>query len=498
MRSASDAATSPVEFRTVPFLPGSTLALRGAGTIGIAEDALVLEGANRTLGRAQPVRINVPFRALDGAFRNETTLRMLVRTGRTPFSRRMVAASFSDARAAERLMSALDAAGVPSESGHMPLVDVDARALLLHPRAPVTLWLLALNVAMFVAMAFAGAGILAPQGEVPIRWGSNFGPLTTDGEWWRLATSMFIHFGIVHLGVNLLALWDAGRLVERLYGRAHFLVLYLCSGIAGALASVAWNPWVNSAGASGAIFGVFGALLAYMLDRRNRVPAAAMRSHAIVTALFLAYSLAYGFAGTNIDNAAHLGGLAAGFGLGFMLALPLAGDRPAWHPASAGAALIAFAAAVAIALQFVRDTGPAYRAELEFRASLDRAIAEGKRMDAAGETSRGAFQRFRRGEISRSELVRAIDEDADFHEREIELFRALPLDPASPSGWPKARDTLVAALELRRDALRLAAKSVRDGNPDVMKLADQKMAEANALVQQARAAQEARKSAAKP
>jgi hypothetical protein len=190
--------------------------------------------------------------------------------------------------------------------------------------------------------------------------------------------------------------------------------------------------------------------------------------------------------------------LVAGFGLGFMLATPLARGRPAWRPASIGAAAIAFAAAVAVALQLVRDTGPAYRAELEFKAALDQAIAEGKRMDAAGETSKAAFQRFRRGEISRADLIRAIDEDAEFHEREIALFRAMPLDPGSPTGWPRARDTLVASLELRRDALRLAAKSIRDGNPDVMKLADQKMAEANALVQKARAAQEARRGGAGP
>ncbi|MCU0804517.1 MAG: rhomboid family intramembrane serine protease, partial [Burkholderiales bacterium] len=496
MTSAPDVAPSPVEFRTDPFLPGAKLALRGAGTLAVAPGALLLDGLSGTFGSAQRVAVNVPFESILGAHRDDMTVRMVLRGGRTPFGRRVVAARFATLRDAERIADTLEAAGVPSERGRVPVADVDVRALLVHPRAPVTPLLLLANIVVFVAMAFAGAGVLAPQGAVPIRMGSNFGPLTTGGEWWRLASSMFIHFGVVHLGVNLLALADAGRLVERLYGSAHFLMLYVASGIAGALASIAWNPWVNSAGASGAIFGVFGALLAYTLDGRNRVPPAAMRSHAIVTVLFLGYSLAYGFAGTNIDNAAHLGGLAAGFGLGFMLALPLTAGRPAWRPASVGAAVIACAAAAAVALQFVRDTGPAYRAEIEFRAALDRAIAEGKRMDAAGETSKGAFQRFRRGEISRAELARAVDEDAEFHAREIALFRSLPLDPGSPSGWPAARDTLVASLELRRDALHLAAKSIRDGDPDVMKLADEKMAEANALVQKARAAQEARKGSA--
>ena len=491
-------AACPVEFHAFPSLPGNPLALHGAGSIAVDAGRVVFEGHRRTFRGSQSVRIGCPIEAILGAQRDGSTLRMAIQPGRTRLSRRVLLVRFPDANTVRDFADALDGAGVPSEASRIARVDFDVRALLRHPRAPVTPALVALNVAMFVVMALAGAGVLAPHGEVPIRWGSNFGPLTTDGEWWRLFTSMFVHFGVVHLAVNMLALWDAGGLVERLYGSAHFLVVYVASGIAGALASVAWNPWVNSAGASGAIFGVFGALLAYVLDRRNGVPPAAMRSHAIVTVLFLGYSLAYGFLGTNIDNAAHVGGLAAGFGLGFMLALPLTESRTTWRPASVGAAAVTFAAAVAIGLLFVHDTGPAYRAELEFKAALDRAIAEGKRMDEAGETSKGAFQRFRRGEISRSELVRAIDEDAEFHDREVALFRAMQLDPGSPSGWTKARDTLVASLELRRDGLRLAAKSIRDGNPDLMKLADQKMAEANALVQKARAAQEARRGAAKP
>ena len=493
MTSAPGVASFPVEFHALPALSFGALALRGAGAVAVEPGRVILEGRRGSL----PARIELPPRAILGALLDGRVLRMAIQPGRTRLGRSVLFAQFPDDATAQHCADALDASGIRSDTGRFP-VDFEVRALLLHPRTPVTSLLLIVCLAMFIAMALAGAGVLAPHGDAPIRWGSNFGPLTTGGEWWRLVTSMFLHFGIAHLAVNMLALWDAGYLVERLYGSLHFLAIYLASGVAGAIASVAWNPWVNSAGASGAIFGVFGALLAYVVDRRNGVPSRAMLSHAVVTVLFLGYSLAYGFLGTNIDNAAHLGGLVAGFGLGFMLATPLAPDRPAWRPASIGAAAIAFAAAVAVALQFVRDTGPAYRAELEFKAALDQAIAEGKRMDAAGETSKGAFQRFRRGEISRADLIRAIDEDAEFHEREIALFRAMPLDPGSPTSWPRARDTLVASLELRRDALRLAAKSIRDGNPDVMKLADQKMAEANALVQKARAAQEARQGGAGP
>jgi rhomboid protease GluP len=107
---------------------------------------------------------------------------------------------------------------------------------------------------------------------VQIAWGSNFGPYTTEGEWWRLFTSLFIHFGIAHLLLNMFALTAFGPLVERLFGSVNFLFVYLLAGIAGSLASIAWNPGINSAGASGAIFGILGALMAVQLRAGATIP----------------------------------------------------------------------------------------------------------------------------------------------------------------------------------------------------------------------------------
>lgn len=193
----------------------------------------------------------------------------------------------------------------------------------LAPRALVTPVLVAANVAVFAYTAYAGAGLLTADSDAMTRLGSNWGPYTLDGQWWRLLTSMFLHFGLAHLAFNMWALWSVGRLTERLLGSASFLLLYVFAGLCASLASVYWHPLLNSAGASGAIFGVLGALLAFMVNPGTRVPvsiAAPARNSALV---FIAYNLFNGFTHTGIDNAAHLGGLLSGFAMCWLLARPL-------------------------------------------------------------------------------------------------------------------------------------------------------------------------------
>src|SRR4051794_15725661 len=96
-------------------------------------------------------------------------------------------------------------------------------------QAPATAGLIALNVVVFGVMLFYGAGLWHAPNEVQLTWGANFGPATQDGQWWRLATAMFLHFGVVHLGMNMWALWDCGRIVERLFGSTRLLAIYLAS-----------------------------------------------------------------------------------------------------------------------------------------------------------------------------------------------------------------------------------------------------------------------------
>lgn len=226
--------------------------------------------------------------------------------------------------------------------------DFQQRLESVGGRPWVTPAIVALNVLAFIIAAALGAGIVDANGEVMIRLGSDYGPLTMGGQWWRLLTSTFLHFGLLHLALNMWALWGAGPLVERLYGRASFITLYLFAGLCGSIASLLWHPNVNGAGASGAIFGVFGGLMAFMVRGNMRVPRSVLLAHRNSALAFIAYNLIIGFSHPGIDNAAHLGGLAGGFLLGLLLARPFDAEMrsraPAWHPVlGTGVALLVLA-----------------------------------------------------------------------------------------------------------------------------------------------------------
>ncbi len=187
------------------------------------------------------------------------------------------------------------------------------------PKSTATITLLAANVMLFLAAALAGGGWIIPKVSIEIFLGSNVGPLTTHGEWWRLVTALFVHFGILHLLFNMWALAAFGGLAERLLGIANFLFLYFASGIAANLTSIAVMPNVNTAGASGAIFGILGALLAVYWRNKRTLPFLIVRSEALAVFVFAGTALLSGFFYTGVDNAAHLGGLVTGLLLGVTL-----------------------------------------------------------------------------------------------------------------------------------------------------------------------------------
>ncbi len=204
-----------------------------------------------------------------------------------------------------------------------------ARALRdITPKTPVTLALVIANVAVFIFGLAMGAGLISPDARVMIKLGTNLTPLTLDGQWWRLLISMFLHFGLLHIAFNMLALYVNGTVAERIFGSLRYLVIYLVAGLCGSVASLLWHSQVNSAGASGAIFGVLGAMIAFYLRKEGGVPPAVLQSQLSSAGLFVFYNLVLG-ASIQVDNAAHLGGLAGGFVMGFLLSRPLQADRSA-------------------------------------------------------------------------------------------------------------------------------------------------------------------------
>jgi rhomboid protease GluP len=180
--------------------------------------------------------------------------------------------------------------------------------------------LLGANVMVFIAMVLASGPSLDFSGEVMVRFGANFGPFTLSGQWWRLLTYMFLHGGLMHIAFNMWCLWDLGALCESLYGRWTFAAIYLITGIAGGLASVGWNPGTLSVGASGAIFGLAGALIASFYLGEFSVPKAAIQGTLRSLLFFVGFNVLFGSMVSGIDNACHAGGLVSGLILGAMIA----------------------------------------------------------------------------------------------------------------------------------------------------------------------------------
>ena len=198
-----------------------------------------------------------------------------------------------------------------------------------NPTVWITKLLILMNVAVFIAMLLGGAGFWHSPNGIQLNWGANFGPATQDGEWWRLATAMFLHFGVVHLLLNTWSLWDAGQIVERMYGHARFLAIYLISGLVGNLVSLVFQG--NSAvsgGASGAIFGIFGALLTFLWRERGAISLREFRWLFWGALGFAIATIVMGFIVPGIDNSAHIGGFIAGILASIVLAKSL--HLPIW------------------------------------------------------------------------------------------------------------------------------------------------------------------------
>lgn len=195
--------------------------------------------------------------------------------------------------------------------------------------------LVGLNVAVYLWMTFfRHVSPTSPTTDQVIYFGGNYGPLTLGTQPWRLLTSIFVHIGFVHLLANMWALYVLGRLAESLYGRWSYLTTYLLAGLAGSVASLLWNPMNVSAGASGAIFGVVGALITTFLVGKLPLPRHNIRFILITLIVFAGFDLIYGIwksaeNAPHPDNAAHIGGLVFGLIVGVLLGHHLGPSRHA-------------------------------------------------------------------------------------------------------------------------------------------------------------------------
>jgi rhomboid protease GluP len=210
--------------------------------------------------------------------------------------------------------------------------------------APGTYVLLGINIAVYVFMVLGGVSPLTPSSPSLMVWGANnAGSVLVDGQWWRIVTAMFVHGGILHLGLNMWCLWNLGMLAEPLMGTFGVVAVYILTGAAGNLMSTLSN-WISyrhnlplvqfaseafpaGVGASGAVFGIAGALIVLLKSTRLPVPLEELKKIRKSVIYFAAINLFIGFGinfgasrtGVAIDNWAHMGGCASGL----LFALPM-------------------------------------------------------------------------------------------------------------------------------------------------------------------------------
>lgn len=237
----------------------------------------------------------------------------------------------------------------------------------------VTPTLVAMNVAIFLALVSVGVSATAPGPWELLPFGANFGGYTVNGQWWRLLTSTFLHFGVLHIGFNMWCLWSLGRLAERMFGNWQFLSIYLLTGLSGSAASLIWHPYVVSAGASGAVFGIAGALASFLYFAQIHLPEKVGRDLLTSILFFIGINLIIGFSLDFVDNAGHLGGLVVGAILGAALK-----HRTAFL-LTAGTAIVALVASTPIAKERAQNSAAVLETEallLAATAHSDEALAK--------------------------------------------------------------------------------------------------------------------------
>jgi rhomboid protease GluP len=198
-------------------------------------------------------------------------------------------------------------------------VQPQVRRIVL-PSRKVTQVLLGINVLVFLAMMLSGASPVNPENPILLRFGANWGPLSLGSQPWRMLASNYVHGGIIHIALNMWCLWDIGALAEIVFGSTAYLILYTLCGLGGSIASLWWHPMVVGVGASGAIFGLAGALITVIYLGHLPFPKESLKRTLRSLVMFAGYNLFFGAVVAHVDNSAHIGGLVTGLAIGALMA----------------------------------------------------------------------------------------------------------------------------------------------------------------------------------
>jgi membrane associated rhomboid family serine protease len=322
------------------------------------------------------------------------------------------------------------------------------------PSAPVTPVLVGLNIVVFVLMLF-GPG----TPDHLIAWGASFGPRTTNGEWWRLVTTMFVHVSVLHLLADLAGLVAVGVVLERLVGPLAFAAVYVAAGVSSSALGLIGSPFGVSVGASGAIFGLYGLMLAAAMRSvfhraTPRVPFVLIKCLAPAAAAFIVYNIVT----RSIASGPELSALLVGWISGLFLARDIE-ERPA--PAIRTAPIMV--AALAMVIVMVRPLSGMTDVTPEIRRLV---IAE---QDMAARYSKATDQ-FTSGRINAQELAAVIDHDI------TPALQASQVRVASLERVPDEQKPLLVAaeqyLQLRDESWRIRSKALKMGSVSMLREAD--------------------------
>lgn len=344
--------------------------LQGKGTVSVSGGMLAIIGRRRRLFAWGRRTENIPLDQIHDVIVDGRFLRFVVEGGKSPKPRLLRLGTPERA-----LVLAACMPGRLSAAARQTIADSREFQTFLEVSGPAvaTLAIIAINLVVFLIGGFKGVGWMSGDANVLLELGGNLAMATTGGQWWRLVSAMFLHAGLLHVGLNMWALWDAGRVAERLFGRLRYAALYLGAGLLGGIASINWQQDVVSVGASGAVFGVYGALLAALLLRKDLLPPSIAKQLQASATVMIGYSLFNGFTKVGIDNAAHIGGLVAGVLIGAALVIPAR--------RSIAAVLTTLVLIGAGAVRAIEVAAP-YRDELAFRQFIKTYGVEEARLNA--------------------------------------------------------------------------------------------------------------------
>lgn len=250
--------------------------------------------------------------------------------GTNPTQLRLPMSSF-EPEVQERIFAAINCrlqqsradAGETYQAPVNPLIEEREFQEKLKALAPIpwiTYLIIAINILVWGLNVSNGAGVLQAPADKLLLWGGNAASEVQKGEWWRLLTATFLHSGLMHLTMNMIGLFSVGITVERIYGHRLFALIYLGSGLIGSALSLNFSAQqVVSVGASGAVFGIAGALVIGVFQHKEQLPKAFGKQTISGIGIFILYSLMQGFTKLGIDNAAHIGGLLGGCLLAYLL-----------------------------------------------------------------------------------------------------------------------------------------------------------------------------------